>query len=442
VGVGIGAAEAQADARRDVAVLTVEHQRLAQRIGHAIGDGERVVLAGDAAQQDRELVATEAGDDVVGAQHVAEAIGDGAQQPVAGAVAERVVDDLEVVEVDEQHGDVAGAPRQRAVEALEEELAVGQAGERVVLGLPGELALGLLARGDVDAVADPRVGLALAAGQRRVVPQAPAAAVAVAQLELRRGGRERAAGEVLGDDEVGQRHADDVVAHARAQRRVGLLHDAVEPDERHPGRRAIEGRAEALLAVLGRRARVLVQAPVDDVDDAEAGDEERVDRRPAPRVGDGVGVVVDGGGLERAHQPVVGQDVREGEQVGEPLLVERQQADHHEEVEVALDGAVHQVHDDRRRAQQADARGGRAPAAGVAPARREGARNDNRRHVERGVPERVADDQAPHEEGRALGPEDAQHPHMASTPHLGGQGAPGWQPGVKAREGAHTAVVG
>ena len=54
---------------------------------------------------DRELVAAEAGDDVVGAQHAAQPLGHGDEQPVAGAVPERVVDELEVVEVDEQHRD-------------------------------------------------------------------------------------------------------------------------------------------------------------------------------------------------------------------------------------------------------------------------------------------------------------------------------------------------
>ena len=62
--------------------------------------GQRVL---DAREHDRELVAAEAGDDVLRAHAVAQAAGDGDQQRVADGVAERVVDGLEVVDVDEQH---------------------------------------------------------------------------------------------------------------------------------------------------------------------------------------------------------------------------------------------------------------------------------------------------------------------------------------------------
>ena len=42
------------------------------------------------------------------------------EQRVAGRVAERVVDDLEAVEVDEQHRDLGAAPRQRVGEPIDE----------------------------------------------------------------------------------------------------------------------------------------------------------------------------------------------------------------------------------------------------------------------------------------------------------------------------------
>ena len=54
--------------------------------------------------QDRELVAAEPGDQVVVADEAADPLGDRDEQRVAGGVAEGVVDDLEVVEVDEQDG--------------------------------------------------------------------------------------------------------------------------------------------------------------------------------------------------------------------------------------------------------------------------------------------------------------------------------------------------
>ena len=83
---------------------------------HALGDRDRVLLVGDVLAQDRELVAAEAGDGLVPAQRVAQALGDRDDQLVAGRVAEAVVDDLEAVEVEEQHRDVAAAA---ALEALE-----------------------------------------------------------------------------------------------------------------------------------------------------------------------------------------------------------------------------------------------------------------------------------------------------------------------------------
>ena len=50
------------------------------------------------------------------AQRVAQALGDRDEQLVAGRVAEAVVDDLEAVEVEEQHGDVAAAAALQALE--------------------------------------------------------------------------------------------------------------------------------------------------------------------------------------------------------------------------------------------------------------------------------------------------------------------------------------
>jgi hypothetical protein len=266
-------AEADADAGRDVAALAVEHERLAQRVGQPSRDLQRVGLARDAGQQHGELVAAEAGDDVAGTQHAAQPLGHAAEQPVAGAVAQRVVDHLEVVEVDEQHRHALALGVQRAAEALEEELAVGQARERVVVRLPGELLLGELALGDVDAVADPRLGPTVAPGEQRVVPQAPGPAVAVAQLDLAAGDGERAPGEVVGVHEVGQRPSGRVGADALAQDGVGPLDDAVQAGEGHTDRRVVEGVAEALATVHRVGAGLLVQAPVHDVDDPQRADE-------------------------------------------------------------------------------------------------------------------------------------------------------------------------
>ena len=55
-------------------------------------------------QQDAELVAAEPRDHVLLSERRAQALGHLLQQAVAGVVAERVVDLLEVIEVDQHHG--------------------------------------------------------------------------------------------------------------------------------------------------------------------------------------------------------------------------------------------------------------------------------------------------------------------------------------------------
>ena len=71
-----------------------------------------------------------------------------AEQHVAGVVAEAVVDVLEAVDVEEQHGDagtVALGPGERVAEELDEQPAVRQPGEQVVVGAVREQVLGRLA---------------------------------------------------------------------------------------------------------------------------------------------------------------------------------------------------------------------------------------------------------------------------------------------------------
>ena len=62
---------------------------------------------GDVGKADDELVAAEARGGVLFAQAGREPLGNGGQQLVADGVTERVVDVLEAVEIEEQHGDLA-----------------------------------------------------------------------------------------------------------------------------------------------------------------------------------------------------------------------------------------------------------------------------------------------------------------------------------------------
>ena len=95
----------------------------------------------------------QAGHGVVGAHGVAHALGHGLQQAVADIVAEVVVDVFEAVQVHEQHGDllaVAGVARliDAAGQQLEEQRAVGQVGQHVVVGQVADALLGAVGLDD------------------------------------------------------------------------------------------------------------------------------------------------------------------------------------------------------------------------------------------------------------------------------------------------------
>ena len=132
-----------ADAGRHLQVLPVDRERDGERGDEARRDGHRGAELRLVEQQDRELVAAEAGGHVAGADARLDAVGDRGEQPVAGRVPEGVVDVLEVVEVEEQddRDPVGGRVLDRAVDLLGEQAAVGEAGQRVVVGLEPELLL-------------------------------------------------------------------------------------------------------------------------------------------------------------------------------------------------------------------------------------------------------------------------------------------------------------
>ena len=97
-------------------------------------------------------------------------LGDLGQHLVAARVAERVVDELEAVEVDEQHRGVrlrAAAACQRVLQGVDEHHAVAQAGELVVRGAVAQLLLGVDGLGDVGERAHRARGAPEVAGSGR-----------------------------------------------------------------------------------------------------------------------------------------------------------------------------------------------------------------------------------------------------------------------------------
>ena len=196
---GIGLGEGDPDRRVDEQLALRDLERRAQGLVHALGDERGLVGVGHAVEQDGELVAAEAGDRVRRPDGRLEPAGDRHEQPVSRLVAERVVDELEAVEVEEEHGGGrlrGGAlrPPDRLVEAVEEEHAVGQAGQRVVHRVVLQAPLGLLAGGDVGLAADHARGLPGVVAHRGPAGEHPAVRAVpvldpVLLLEVLRGAR-------------------------------------------------------------------------------------------------------------------------------------------------------------------------------------------------------------------------------------------------------------
>ncbi|HEY8740418.1 MAG TPA: hypothetical protein VIN56_07485 [Candidatus Dormibacteraeota bacterium] len=78
------------------------------------------------------------------------------------------------------------------------------------------------------------------------------------------------------------------------------------------------------------------------------GDNERsVYASPQPWVFYGRAVVVNGGRYQNPDHPVLDQDVSNGEEERQPILIQHQNWDDHEELEVRLDRTPRQVNADR-----------------------------------------------------------------------------------------------
>ncbi|MNO75782.1 hypothetical protein D3C76_668410 [compost metagenome] len=120
-------------------------ERRADRVDQPLRGVARGIPAVQASEDHGELVATQTGQGVVLAQLAAQALAQGAQQLVAETMAEGVVDVLEVVQVQAQRSGqflAVVAAHQGLLEPLVEQRAVGQPGERVVMGHVVDLRMG------------------------------------------------------------------------------------------------------------------------------------------------------------------------------------------------------------------------------------------------------------------------------------------------------------
>src|ERR1700692_625469 len=84
--------------------MPVDAERSLQGSKRALRDGSGTVLGVDAVQQQRELVAAEPGHGVARSQDARESTRERNQEMITDRVAEAVVDELEAIDVQEQHG--------------------------------------------------------------------------------------------------------------------------------------------------------------------------------------------------------------------------------------------------------------------------------------------------------------------------------------------------
>src|SRR5262249_10886789 len=220
----------QCDADRSVGrqMMAEALEGLAYRVADSRHGIQYVVDTLDGGLGHGELGAAEPRDQVAFADAAAQPRRDGLQQFVADMVAERVIDALELVDVDIEQGELLAARDllQLALHLFVEQHAVGQVGERVVMGEMRDLLVGVAAFGDVvddvDDVADV-TGIVADADPRRG-DVAPAERLAVPDMLV----LEQAAGSerllVVGVDDVdgtlreqvGSGFADDLLArHAK-----------------------------------------------------------------------------------------------------------------------------------------------------------------------------------------------------------------------------------
>ena len=137
-----------ADTGGDGEVGALPHEALADSSHRSTGDQACVGLGTQVGVQQNELVPPDAGHRVTAPRDPGQAPAHLGQHRVTGVVAERVVDGLEVVEVDEEQPDTAMVAVQGCQglgQAVHERQPVGHPGEAVVKGLVPELRFGSVA---------------------------------------------------------------------------------------------------------------------------------------------------------------------------------------------------------------------------------------------------------------------------------------------------------
>ena len=129
----VAGSDCDAEAGRTVGLMPIEGDRANETSLNASGKVSEVLLRSDIVDENGEFVAAEPRDKRLG-QALPQMVGDIAQQRIACGVAERIVHDLEIVEIDIDHHQpfITAAPPNGARKLLHEQLPVRQVGEAVM----------------------------------------------------------------------------------------------------------------------------------------------------------------------------------------------------------------------------------------------------------------------------------------------------------------------
>ena len=158
--IGVGSVvrrDRDADAGADDDVAAVDIVGPADQLDDAGGELAALLWLADVGLHHRKFVATDARDEVGRRHRLDQAGGHELQQLVADRMAERIVDGLEVIEIEAMHGEAAAGldPFERILKVLTEQHAIRQIGEHVVARQMRDLGLGAAALGDVLVHRDP-----------------------------------------------------------------------------------------------------------------------------------------------------------------------------------------------------------------------------------------------------------------------------------------------
>ena len=283
-----------ADAGGDGERIRVDHDRWLEGGPDPVDDPGDLVVGANSGGDDDELVAADSGGRVMASDDTGEAAAHLGEKAVPGAVAHTVVDGLETVQVEVEHGDRRIGPVD-LVEAVlqpgDEQVPVRQAGQRVVHGLVGELVLDPLRLGDVLDVVDRVTCSASHVMHYRGMNPGPdrmtlgmdiadVDAVTVDRCVPKLREQPDTVSDVIGVGEIQDVLSDQVgcvVPKQTAQWPVDLFEPAVQVDQGNADRSTVEGGLETVLRFRERTFLLLALRDVPPDDDQTVANPDSLD---------------------------------------------------------------------------------------------------------------------------------------------------------------------